>query len=148
MLGSENRAPSGQPKSAHQLRRIGNFHLHFFHGAKRALFQFLYIVGSVYEQNVLVGSWLRVYEIRWCGSCCFKQMLMDQPIFLSRKNMGPYRKVIIIAVNQLEREHGELLDDNAPAVLASLLASSDGAPFRTSAVLTPFSRHQRRSSSD
>ena len=55
------------------------------------------------EQNVLIGSRARRQEVGGFGYAGFEEAIVNAPIFLRRENVGANRKVIIIAVDKLER---------------------------------------------
>ena len=42
------------------------------------------------------------------GDPAFQQPLMDQPVFLRRKNMRSNRQIVVVTVYQLERKHDRL----------------------------------------
>src|ERR1700674_3592785 len=58
------------------------------------------------EQHILVGCGLRSYKILLIGDSGLQQTFVHETIFLGREDMRADGEVVIIAINQLEREHG------------------------------------------
>ena len=88
VLGGQNRTTCGQPEGSHQLRRVGNFHLLLFARRERSGFEFLHILRSVDEQDVLVRCRLRSHEVGRFGNMVLEQLVMDSPIFVGTERRG------------------------------------------------------------
>src|SRR3981081_4341535 len=59
----QNRSPCRQPECPNEFGGKRNFELHLFLRAERAGLQLANILGDVYQQDVLIGSWLRREEV-------------------------------------------------------------------------------------
>ena len=106
MVRRQNRSARRQPERLHQLRRVGDLHLHFFARGERACLQLLHVLRLVDQQNVLIGSRLRGEEIRRFGDSGFKQAVMNPPILFRRKDVLADREIVFGAVDELKGEHG------------------------------------------
>jgi hypothetical protein len=101
----QNRTARRQPESLHQLQRVGNLHFLLFAGGKRSGLEFLNVLRSVDQQDVLVRCGLRSYEVGACGHPGFQQSVVDAQVFLRRENMRADGQKVVVAVHQLEGKH-------------------------------------------
>ena len=101
----QNRSARRQPECLDQFRREGNFQLHFFARAERARLQLLHILRRVHQQDVLIGCRLRLEKIARLRDAVGDQTVMNAPVLFSREDVLADRQVIIVAVDELEREH-------------------------------------------
>jgi hypothetical protein len=62
----------------------------------------------VNKKNVLIGSRLWSQKVGRISNAGFKQSIMNKPVFLGREDMGADGKVIFVAVDELEGEHGKI----------------------------------------
>ena len=60
----------------------------------------------MHQEHILIGCGLRGYEIRGIGDSSFKQTVTNPAIFLGGKYVRADWKIIVVAIDQLEREHG------------------------------------------
>jgi hypothetical protein len=56
----------------------------------------------VHQQDVFIVCRLRGYKIRRLGNATFQEALVDQAVFLGWKNVGTYREIVIVAVDELK----------------------------------------------
>jgi hypothetical protein len=86
--------------------RVGNFHFHFFAWAERAGLQFLHVLRGVHQENIEIGRRFGFQEVLGFGDPAGDQPIASAPVLLGREYVIPDRKIIGVAVDELEREHG------------------------------------------
>ena len=98
--------PAASQNASTSSRRVGNFHFHFFARAERAGLQLLHILRRVHQQNVLIGRGLRFEKICGLGDAVGDQPVVNAPIFFGGEDVVADGKVVGVAVDELEGEHG------------------------------------------
>ncbi len=107
-----------QPEGFHQIARVGNFHFHFFAGAESSGLEFSYVFRRMHQQDVLVRRRLRFEEVRRVGDAVGNQSVVNAPVFFGREDMIADGKIVRVAVDEFEGEHGEA-NHHTPKSLSS-----------------------------
>src|SRR5580693_1790500 len=102
----EDGSSGRQPECLHQRGRKGNFQFHLLARAERAGFQLVDVLGFVDQQNVLIGRGLWLQNVAGFSDACLKQSITNAAILFGREDMSTDGKVIAVAVDELEGEHG------------------------------------------
>ena len=105
VIGSQHRTSSGQPERAHQFWRVGNLHLEFFARGQRSRFQFENVLWRMHQQNVPVRGRLRRHEVGRLGYATVHELLVNAAVLFRGENVGSDRKVVVLAVDELEGKH-------------------------------------------
>ena len=108
IIGGQNGAARGQPEGLYQGGRKGDFEFHLLAWSERAGLQFLDILRSVDEQDILIGCRMRSDKIGRLGNSGPEQPVMNALVFFRGKNMGADGQVIVVAVDKLEGQHSGL----------------------------------------
>ena len=108
IVSRQHRSPRRHPERPHQFRRVGNLHLQFLPRRKRPGLQLLHILRRMHQQDVLVRRRTRRHEVLRLRHARLYQPLVDALVLLGREDVRADWKVVIVAVDELERQHAAL----------------------------------------
>ena len=109
VVSGQNGASCRKPECTHQFRRIRNFHLEFFASGESPGSEFMNILGSVDEQDVLIGRREGTGEVGLLGDAGFQQAIVNAFVLFRGEDVSADGEIVVVAVDELEGKHGLLL---------------------------------------
>src|SRR4029077_12045534 len=88
--------------------RKRDFEFHLLAWAERAGLQFIDILRSVDEKDILISCRMRCDKIGRLSNSGREQPVVNALVFFRGKNMGADRQVVVVTVDKLEGQHPAL----------------------------------------
>ena len=93
-------AARAEPAGLDEFFGVRNFHAQLFDGAERAGLEFVDVFARVDAQNVFVGGRRGRNEVCGRGEFLFDKRIVDEAVFLRRKNVRAEMKIIALVVDE------------------------------------------------